>query len=409
MIDNPEIKPLPGADMEFPLEEPLKSKNVAVEEESSQDPFYTFWELITRIGLADITLRFSTHVILAIFIIIIVWMMGQLYVINPMSFQGGPGLGVSIATPTPILDIPILSSINNGEENPSGINRQVQSHTTIPSRPRYDVITYTVQTGDTLFDIADRFGLAPETLLWGNQLILADNPHNLRPGQELAILPVNGTYYRWQAGDGLNTVARFFGVTSDEIINWPGNQLDPTKIGDLAHPNIEAGTWLIVPGGTREYVTWSAPEIPLDDPGVAKVLGPGACESVATGSVGKGVFIWPANSHKLSGYDYSPSTNHSGIDIDGETGDPVYAADTGVVVYSGWNNWGYGNVVVINHGNSWQTLYAHLNAINVGCGQSVIQGGVIGAIGETGNAAGSHLHFEMMYKGGKVNPWNYLP
>ena len=80
-----------------------------------------------------------------------------------------------------------------------------------------------------------------------------------------------------------------------------------------------------------------------------------------------------------------------------------------MVVYAGWNNWGYGNVVVINHGNSWQTLYAHLSAISVGCGQSVFQGSVIGAIGSTGNSTGSHLHFEMMHAGGKVNPWDYLP
>jgi murein DD-endopeptidase MepM/ murein hydrolase activator NlpD len=142
---------------------------------------------------------------------------------------------------------------------------------------------------------------------------------------------------------------------------------------------------------------------------VASVLGPGACSTVADGAVGAGVFIWPANSHFLSGFDYAPGANHRGIDIDGNTGDGVYAVDNGVVVYAGWNNWGYGNVVVINHGNGWQTLYAHLSAYNVGCGQSVYQTNVIGAIGSTGNSTGSHLHFEMMYNGTKVNPWDYLP
>ena len=80
-----------------------------------------------------------------------------------------------------------------------------------------------------------------------------------------------------------------------------------------------------------------------------------------------------------------------------------------VVVYAGWNNWGYGNMVVINHGNGWQTLYAHLSAIYVSCGQSVWQTNIIGAIGTTGNSSGPHLHFEMMYNGAKVNPHNYLP
>jgi murein DD-endopeptidase MepM/ murein hydrolase activator NlpD len=124
--------------------------------------------------------------------------------------------------------------------------------------------------------------------------------------------------------------------------------------------------------------------------------------------VGAGVFVWPANNHFLSGFDYDASANHPGIDIDGNEGDPVFAADSGVVVYSGWNNWGYGNVVVINHGNGWQTLYAHLSAYYVSCGQGVFQGNTIGTIGSTGNATGSHLHFEMMYNGVKVNPHDYM-
>jgi len=81
----------------------------------------------------------------------------------------------------------------------NGIIRFASLHTTIPARQRTDVITYTVETGDTLFGIAEKFGLKPETLLWGNQLVLADNPHNLQPEQELNILPVDGTYYRWSA------------------------------------------------------------------------------------------------------------------------------------------------------------------------------------------------------------------
>ena len=319
-------------------------------------------------------------------------------------------LAANLPTPTPTQLPPQLPDFAPETlDNNAGIPRLALLHTTLPTRPRTEVLKYTVVKGDTLFGIAEMFGLQPETLLWGNQFVLGDNPHNLRPEQELNILPVNGTYYKWQAGDGLNGGSDFFGVSAEEIIEYPGNNLDPATIGDFAHPNIETGTWLIIPNGTREFVTWSAPEIPRENPSVAKVLGPGACSSVVDGAVGAGVFIWPANNHFLSGFDYSPSTNHSGIDIDGETGDPVYAADNGVVVYSGWNNWGYGNVVVINHGNGWQTLYAHLNAYNVSCGQSVWQGSVIGAIGNTGNSSGSHLHYEMMYNGTKVNPWDYLP
>jgi len=244
--------------------------------------------------------------------------------------------------------------------------------------------------------------------LWANQYILADNPHSLRPGQVLTILPVDGAYHRWSAGDGLNSVAKFFGVTPEAIVNFPGNHLDPATIGDLSNPNIEPGAWLVIPGGRREFVSWSAPVIPLDNPGVAKVLGPGACETVTAGVAGAGVFVWPADNHFLSGFDYDANANHPAIDIDGNEGNPVYAADSGVVVYAGWNNWGYGNVVVINHGNGWQTLYAHLSAYYATCGQGIFQGNTIGAIGSTGNATSSHLHFEMMYNGVKVNPHDYM-
>ncbi len=172
-------------------------------------------------------------------------------------------------------------------------------------------------------------------------------------------------YYEWHAGDGLNGVAQFYGVTPEDIINFSGNDLSADTIGEYSHPNIAPGTWLVIPGGYREFVTWSAPRITRSNPGVAKILGPGACGMVMDGPVGNGSFIWPANNHYLSGYDYSPETNHYGIDIAGNEGEAVFAVDNGVVVYAGWNDWGYGNVVVIDHGNGWQSLYAHMSSYNV--------------------------------------------
>ena len=400
---------------EFPPEESenyqkgIDSDAQALPESKSR--WLEIWESISQAGLADTAQRLGTHALLIALILVIAWVMRRLYqdTQNDPVAPGNAALAASLPTPTPTALPPVLPPYTTLLDHDDGIARSSLLHTTIPARPRTEVTRYTVKIGDTLFGIAEQFGLRPETILWGNQFVLGDNPHNLLPEQELNILPVDGTYYRWSAGDGLNGVAKFFGVQPEEIIDYPGNNLNPETIGDFAQPNIAPGTWLIIPGGTREFVTWSAPVIPRDNPGVAKVLGPGACESVADGAVGAGAFIWPSNSHILSGFDYAPSTNHNGIDIDGETGDAVYAADNGVVVYSGWNNWGYGNVVVINHGNGWQTLYAHMSAYNVGCGQSVYQGNVIGAIGNTGNSSGSHLHYEMLYNGAKVNPWDYLP
>ena len=292
------------------------------------------------------------------------------------------------------------------DHNPGAVPRRSEIHTVFPERPRMEVIRYQVQEGDTLFGIAEKFNLEPESVLWGNYDVLQDDPHRLKPGQQLNIPPVDGTLYTWHSGDGLRGVASFFGVEPEAILQWPGNNLEPGI--DPAEVDPEAGTLLIVPGGSRTLVTWSAPRITRSNPAVASILGPGACGTVVDGVVGTGTFVWPAPSTYLSGYNYS--SIHPAIDIAGDTGHAIFASDSGVVVYSGWNDWGYGYVVVVDHGNGWQTLYAHLSAINVGCGQSVSQGAVIAAMGSTGNSSGPHLHFEMMHdEYGKVNPRNFLP
>jgi murein DD-endopeptidase MepM/ murein hydrolase activator NlpD len=142
---------------------------------------------------------------------------------------------------------------------------------------------------------------------------------------------------------------------------------------------------------------------------VAKsVYGAGACGGGYTGGAyGTGFFSWPTASHTLSGNDYW--SGHLGIDIAAGIGDGVYAADSGVVVFGGFSSQGYGYMILIDHGNGYQTLYAHLSAVNVVCGQDVYQGGYIGATGSTGNSTGSHLHFEVRYGGGFVSPWYALP
>lgn len=407
---------------EFPEEgdEPFQpglmpgTNQIPAEAPTHSSPLLSLWERISQAGLAETTLRLGTHVLLIALILLVAWGMRQFYLSGQVEVPRQSVLGQSVLaaappTATPTSLPPELPPFPITLASTTGIQRLVLLHTTIPNRPRVEIITYTVEKNDTIFGIAEKYGLKPETILWGNYAVLRDDPHNLSPGQELKILPTNGTYYKWAEGDGLNGVGEFFGVDPQVIIDFPGNRLDPETIGDLTHPNIEPGTWLIIPGGRREFVNWSAPAISRENPSAGSVLGSGACGSAVDGAIGIGLFIWPSNAHFLSGYDYSPGTNHNGIDIDGNLGDAVYAGDNGVVVYAGWNDWGYGNMVVINHGNGWQTLYAHLSAYNVGCGQSIFQGTVIGAIGSTGKSSGPHLHYEMMYNGSKVNPWDYLP
>jgi murein DD-endopeptidase MepM/ murein hydrolase activator NlpD len=364
-------------------------------------------EWLAHLGLGETAIRLGTNVLTILLVIAVVWLMQTLY------HQGGsdPTTSVQAAaetTPTGEGSAILPAEVSLPVE---GISRQANGHTTIPSRPRIDVVQYTVQKGDSLFAIADKFGLKPTTLLFGNYETLKDRPDYLPLDLKLNILPVDGVYRQWIETDSLNTVAKFYGVAPEDIINYPGNHLDPDKIGDLDHPNIAGGTWLIIPGGTRQFTSWTAPsQLVLKDPST-HVWGPGVCAGISYVQRGYGTFIYPTVEHWLSGTPFTPSLRHFGVDFAGAQGNAVYATDAGTVVYSGWNTWGYGNLVIVDHGNGWQSLYAHLSQINVGCGQNLGQGDLLGLVGMTGGTStGPHLHFELMNESlGYVNPLDYLP
>jgi murein DD-endopeptidase MepM/ murein hydrolase activator NlpD len=360
---------------------------------------------LVQMGVGESLLRAGTNIFTILAISIVVWLVQIFYRQTPRLSMANPQ--ASEPQPTTSVDINSLPAMDKAVI--AGISRGAQIHTNIPSRPRDELSMYTVEEGDTVFGIAEKFGLEPQTVLWSNYNTLLDDPHSLKPGQELIILPVDGVYWEWLGGIPFGDWAAFYGVEPAAIIEYPGNNIDPGSVGDYENANIKTGTWLIIPGGEREFVSWSAPlGVTRENPASARVLGPGACEAVSGGAVGYGTYVFPTNKHFLSGFDYSEKTNHRGIDLAGSEGEGVYAADAGVVVYSGWNNYGYGNMIMIDHGNGFQSLYAHLSALYRGCGQSVGQGEAIGAVGSTGRSSGAHLHFELM-AGIKVNPWDYLP
>lgn len=365
-------------------------------------------DTLIGIGLGESLLRTGTTILSVVLLAGVIWLLRIFYL---RGAEQGAEVSASALEGAPTAPVGGSATLQQSIADAfDGIPRLAQVHTTIPSRPRDEVEKYTVAEGDTIFGISERFGLKPETVLWANYYVLLDDPHALQPGQELNILPTDGTYHEWQQGEGLNGISNYYGVTAEDIINYPTNNLDVATIGDFANPNIRPGTWLVIPGGRREFVSWSAPlGVTRENPASARVLGPGACDPVTGGAVGYGAFIWPSNKHYLSGFDYTPGANHWGLDISGNTGEGVYSTDAGVVVYAGWNNYGYGNMIMVDHGNNFQSLYAHLSAINVGCGQSVGQGDVIGAIGNTGRSSGSHLHFEIRAISSYVNPWDVLP
>jgi murein DD-endopeptidase MepM/ murein hydrolase activator NlpD len=372
------------------------------------------WADLVAAGWAEAVLRYATHAVLLAVLAAAMWARGLNLafvdrLVEKAALQpAGATPQAVVAAPTPTPDAleavdaaaTLPAEAGGPAPTPGAIERLADVHTLIPTRGRSEVITYTVRPGDTLFGIADNFGLQPETVLWGNYFVLQDDPHSLFPGQVLNILPIDGTYHFVTEGNSLEQVARFYQVAPEAILDWPSNALDPND------PVLVPSTYVVVPGGRRELQTWVVPTITRADRSTA-ANNFGQCPGGYSGAVGTGFFVWPADNHFLSGYDFTDI--HHGLDIKAPLGVPIYAADSGVVVYAGPNDFGYGNLVVVDHGNGWQSVYAHLSQWNVSCGESVFQANVIGLSGSTGRSSGPHLHFELRYRGSYVNPWSVLP
>ena len=368
-----------------------------------------FWNQILWNGLGETFIKLGA-VIVTLLLCGVVIVFASRYYLQKKEKAEPQAVTTDVFAPMTDADLPYFSPAVPDNEKihlHDGVYRISGNHTNLPAKARNQVQRYTVQENDTIIGIGEQFNLKPSTILWGNPYTLSDDPHALLAGLEINILPVDGVYYEWHDGDGLNGVSDVFGVKPEDIIDFPANGLSRETIGDYSNPNIRPGTWLVIPGGSRAFVNWSAPLITRENPAVASIYGPGACQAVTDGPLGSGVFIWPTTETWISGYDYDEGTNHRAIDIAGSLGNSVFAADAGVVVYAGWNNHGYGNVVMIDHGNGWQTLYAHLDSYNVDCGYYVFKGDTIAALGTTGNSSGPHLHYEMRYNGVPVNPNNF--
>ena len=129
------------------------------------------------------------------------------------------------------------------------------SRRTITSNTTYTVREYTVQPGDALFSIAAQFNIKPETLLWANNDILKGSPDSLPVGQVLKVPPVDGVYYQVQDGDTLASIADKFSANLDDILNWPGNNID------LTTQEVTPGDYVMVPGGQEQTVVWVVPSV----------------------------------------------------------------------------------------------------------------------------------------------------
>ncbi|MCB9449896.1 MAG: M23 family metallopeptidase [Anaerolineaceae bacterium] len=265
--------------------------------------------------------------------------------------------------------------------------------TTVPDRPRNEVIQYAAVKGDSIYSIAERFGLQAETIAWSNPRSIIEI---LSPGQEINILPVDGVYEQAIGSTTVHELAEKYKVAD------PYTVLDSEFNGTLAGYDLDtilpSGTWVVIPGGQGEEITWNPGIVTEDGSGGSGYVTqldpgqPGSCGAVQ--NPGGGAY-W---GKPLSSYTWVRgfSSWHPGVDLAAPLGTPVYAANSGVVIFNGWNSWGYGTLVVLAHG-PYLTLYGHLSGTTVSCGQLITVGQQIGMVGSTGNSSGPHLHFEIRY------------
>lgn len=258
-------------------------------------------------------------------------------------------------------------------------------------RPEHDLVRYVVERGDTPGSIAERFGIKPETLLGGNPF-LATESSLLQAEVELIILPIDGVLHDVLPGDTLESVAALYGVPVEDIIAYKPNNLSfPYRL----YPE----TQIVVPGAVRDVFVWDPPDLPAN----TSAWWGSQADAVVQGT---GTFVWPVNSRAFTQFYWY---GHQAIDVGIPEGTPVYASDTGTVVYATWSTYCYGGLIVINHGNGYETFYAHLSGYNVVAGQIVTQGQLIGWSGNTGCSSGPHLHFEIRLFGNRDDPCWYLP
>lgn len=247
---------------------------------------------------------------------------------------------------------------------------------------------YVVEQGDTVWGLAASRGLKRTTIQWANPSL--DDISHLSVGDVLMIPAVDGAMHRIVPGDTLSQLANIYGADINDIVAYEPNRLASTAT------QLRVGRDLMIPGGVK-------PLRPTASRGASinfNIKAP-------TGALpATGIFLMPLDrSHITQGY----WDAHKAIDYSSRTGAPIKTLDHGTVAYAtyGWN-YGYGNMVVVDHGNGYTSLYAHLSTVYVRQGQAVRQGEVLGTLGSTGNSTGPHLHLELRLHGVHVNPLGYL-
>lgn len=272
-----------------------------------------------------------------------------------------------------------------------------------------EIVIYTVQSGDTISGIAEKFNISVNTIRWANEL---DKKENINVGQKLVILPINGIQYTVKNGDTLSGISKKFETDAEEILSF----------NDVEDPNeLKPGLKLIIPDAEPIVVETPAPKPQ------AKTTKPTSSTTQKSMTSNTPSVKIDTNEKEEDYEDYDQTQNSStrsgytipvpgsvltqglhavnAVDLAAPTGTPIYAIKSGTVIVAkggGAYNGGFGNMIVIDHGNGTKSLYAHLSKVNVKVGDSIDQGEKIGNVGNTGRSTGPHVHLEV--HGGK-NVW----
>ena len=261
---------------------------------------------------------------------------------------------------------------------------------------RREIMDYTVEEGDTISTIAEKFGIGVSSILWENDL---NAQSIIRPGDTIKILPVSGVSHKVVSGESVASLAAKYSATEQDIIATNDLQVGQSLI---------VGQKLIIPGGKKQDYASFRPKTYSGFSVIKDIIKPVSTyvkqkEKQYAPSISNQM-TWPTAGYRITQYF---SWRHFAIDVANHIGTPLYAADAGVVEFAGWSN-GYGNNIMINHGGGKKTRYAHASKLYVQKGDKVAKGEQIAAMGSTGWSTGSHIHFEVIINGVKYNPLNYV-
>lgn len=267
------------------------------------------------------------------------------------------------------------------------IPRRDIATTNIPEdRKRTEAYIYKVEPGDSLFGIGEKFKISVDALKYVNGLT---DSSVLKIGQDITIPPVSGLIHKVEKGDTLNSIASKYEVPAQAIADF-NYVLDTSRLSP--------GTELVIPGAKVPEPV--APPVFVAPPVTGST-------NYASASPSKNYCVWPSTVRIVTQYF---SWYHNGVDIATPWSGglpPLFACTGGRVVRAGWDPYGLGLHVRIDHGNGYETVYGHMSRLDVSYGQKISRGQMIGVMGNTGRSTGPHVHFMVKFNGVAQNPFSY--